>query len=144
MGITGKYSFTGIQAAALAAIKAAIATTTWGASLLASGVFKFFLPVIDAIAKWGINWLANRGLIVINVGADFFNGEFDQARFDKAIDDGLTRVMQGRDKITPADGKKIDDDVIAATDKFVDFGADPNVVQPNVDTKLQGGRDAPI
>lgn len=144
MGITGKYDLTGIQKAAIAAIKAAIATTTWGASLFASAVFNFFMPVAETVLGWAINWLANRGLIILNLGAIYVNGELDQAAFDKAIEDGLRKVQKGRDKITAAEGAKIDQDVIDAANRFIDFGADPNSVPNNADPQLQSRRDPPI
>lgn len=119
MGLTGKYNFPGIQKAGVAAIKAALATTGWGVALLANPFFKFFEPVEAAVVDWAINWLANKGLIVLNLGAIIVNGEVDQALFDKALDDGLKLVEQGRDKITAKQGKAIDDDVIAAARRFI-------------------------
>lgn len=121
MAFTGKYDFPGIKKAGVVAIKAALAATTWGTSLLAMPILKFFMPVEDAILESAINFLANKGLIVLNLGAIYVNGEIDQALFDKALDDGLKIVEQGRDKITQEQGKAIDDDVIKAARRFIDF-----------------------
>ncbi len=143
MGITGKYNFPGIKKAGVVAIEAALAGTTWGASLLASGLFKFFSPLEDVVLDWAINWLANQGLIVLNLGAIIVNGEVDQALFDAALDNGLKLVENGRDKITPLQGKKIDDDVIQAARRFIDFGSAPSL-PGNADSGLQGRSNAPI
>jgi hypothetical protein len=112
VGITGKYNFPGIQKAGVAAIEVALASTSWGASLLANAVFKFFAPIEEALLEKAINWLANNGLIVINVGAIFLEGEFDQKNFDEKMDDALKRVEQGN--LTDAEKKAIDDEVIKA------------------------------
>ena len=119
MGITGKYSFPGIQKAGVAAIKAILATTAWGAAIIASPFYKILEPIEDYLLGWIINWLANKGLIVLNLGAIVVNGEVDQALFDKALDDGLKLVEQGRDKISVVKGKEIDDEVITAARRFI-------------------------
>lgn len=119
MGITGRYDFTGIQKAMRAAISALIAGTAWGAWLLASP----FMPAVNAVEDWATNWLANHGLIILNIGANIVDGKIDQAALDKALDAGIRRVMQGRDKISPAEGKAIDDEVRQAFDKDADVGA---------------------
>lgn len=143
MGITGKYDFPGIQKAGVAAIKAALATTAWGLALIASPVFRFFEPVEDAVVGQIINWLANKGLIVLNLGAIIVNGEVDQVLFDKALDDGLKLVEKGRDKISAKQGKAIDDEVIKAARRFIDFGAAPGV-SVNADTGLQSGSNPTV
>ncbi len=119
MGITGRYNFPGIQKAAGAAIDALLAGTTWGAWILASPFKIVLAPLRDLI----VNFLANRGLIILNIGANIVDGAVDQAKLDAALDAGIKRVMQGRDKITPQEGKKIDDDVRKAFDKDADLGA---------------------
>ncbi len=125
MGLKGKYNFPGIRKAGVAAIEAALASTTWGASFLASAWFKVFSPLEEAILGWIIEWLANKGLIVLNLGAIYVNGEIDQVLFDRAMDEGLKRVELGRDKISAKDGKAIDDEIIRAARRFIDFGAKP-------------------
>lgn len=125
MGITGKYNFPGIQKAGVAAIKAALATTGWGLALLANPFFKFFEPVEEAAVEELINWAASEGLIILNLGAIYVNGEISQVLFDKALDDGLKLIEQGRDKITAKQGKAIDDDVIKAARRFIPFQSAP-------------------
>jgi hypothetical protein len=119
LGITGRYNFPAIQKATGLIIDALIAGTGWGAWLLASP----FKPVINALRDLLINFLVNRGIILINIGLNIVDGVVDQKALDDALDAGIKRVMQGRDKITPAEGKKIDDDVRAAFDRDADLGA---------------------
>ncbi len=119
MGFAGKYNFPGIQKAGVAAFHAALATTSWGTSLLASTWFVFFKPIENKLLEWAINWMANKGLIILNLGAIYVNGEIDQKLFDKALDDGLKKIEQGRDKLTAAQGKSIDDEVMAAARRFI-------------------------
>ncbi len=123
MGITGRYSFSGIQKAAGVAIDALIAGTGWGAWLLASP----FMPIVSFFRDALVNFLANRGLIILNIGVNIIDGVIDQKALDSALDEGIKRVMQGRDKITPAEGKAIDDKVRAAFDRDADLGADAGV-----------------
>lgn len=143
MGVTGKYDFAGIKKAGLAAVRVALASTSWGAKLISNGFLKFANPLIDVLLEAGINFMANSGLIVLNLGAIIIDGKVDQARLDNAIEKGLQRVMKGRDKITEAEGKAIDDDVIKAADEFIDFGATPSV-PGDADPGLQSGRDPAI
>lgn len=122
MGLTGRYNFPGIQKAMGAVIDAALLGTSWGVWLLTSP----FKPAIKFAEDWIVNWLANKGLIFLNVGVHIVDGVVDQKGLDNAIDEGLKRVMQGRDKITPAEGKAIDDKVREAFDKDADVDAVPS------------------
>lgn len=117
MGLTGKYDFSGIKKAGIVAIEAALASTSWGASLI-GGPFRAFE---EALLGAVINWLANKGLIVLNLGAIVINGEVDQTLFDMALDEGLKKVEQGRDLLSDAEGRAIDDDVIQAARRFIPF-----------------------
>jgi hypothetical protein len=118
MGLTGKYDFPGIKKAGAVGLAAALATTSWGAIALK-------LPVVGTLIKGLLelasNWLANTGLVVLNLGAIVIGGELDQMGFDKALDEGLKQVELGRDKITPEHGKVIDDAVRDAARKFIKF-----------------------
>lgn len=117
MGITGRYDFKGIQKAAKAGINAALAATGWGAWILASP----FKPLLNIFEEWAVNWLANRGLIFLNVAEIYIDGKLDQVALDRALEEGLKKVEQGRDKITPAEGQAIDDKVREAFDRFADL-----------------------
>ncbi len=121
----------------------ALASTTWGAALLASSWFKFFGPAEDILIDNAINFLANQGLIVLNLGAIIVNGEVDQTLFDQALDEGLKRVELGRDKLSPEEGAKIDQDVIAAARRFINFGASDGVSDAS-DSGLQSGRNSAL
>lgn len=135
MGVTGRYDFTGIQKAIGVGINAVLATTTWGAWLLASP----FMPAVQAMEDAAVNFLANRGLIVLNIGAIMVDGSIDQSRLDSAINDALTKLQQGRSSITPAQGQAIDTEVENAFDQDATLGATnasdsklPNVPNPPI------------
>lgn len=119
MGLTGRYDFKGIQKAMGRLIDGLLIGTKWGAWLLASP----FKPVIDKLRDMLVNYLANRGLIILNIGANIVDGVLDQKALDRALDEGIRKVMQGRDKITPAEGRAIDDKVREAFDKNADIDA---------------------
>lgn len=129
MGLSGRYNFTGIQKATGRLIDALLAGTAWGAWLLASP----FKPVINYLRDFAVNWMANNGLIVLNIGVNIVDGVLDQKALDKALDDGIRRVMQGRDTITEDEGKAIDDKVRKAFDENADLGAN----QPDGDSWMQ-------
>lgn len=116
---TGKYDFPGIRKAGTAALKAVVATTGWGAWLIASP----FNSVFEVAAGWLSEWLANRGLLIINLGAIYVSGEIDQARFDKAFEEALEKVkLPG---LTDEQKKGIDDEVIEAFRWFGRIGNKP-------------------
>lgn len=117
MPLTGKYDFKGIKKWGAKGLFLALST------IPVVGLWLKRIPVLGEILELALeelsNFLANKGLIVINVGAIIVEGKFDQIGFDKAIEDGLNKIRTvGRDKLTPAQGKAIDDAVIAALDKF--------------------------
>lgn len=123
MGLTGKYDFPGIKKAGVKGITLLLAGTSWGAALVA-GPFKF---VYDFLLELLINFLANKGLMVIDIGVFYVGGKFDQGSFDKAMNEGLERVKSGK-VLTPAQIKEIDQNVI---DAFREFG---KVTRYNTDT----------
>lgn len=109
---TGKFDFPGIRKAGVKAFSLALASTSWGASAL-SGPFK---PLIEKTLEWVSEWLANKGLLIINVGAIYVAGEFDQSKFDKAMTDALEQAKAPG--LSDAQKKAIDDEVIKAFRKF--------------------------
>lgn len=121
MGITGKYSFPGIQKAGASLIRGLLASTTWGLWLIKSPLS----GAVDAFDNMLVNYLANKGLVIFNLVGILVDGKIDQDALDKAIDDGFDKLKIGRDKITSAQGKAIDDAVIEAARKDIDFGAAP-------------------
>lgn len=120
LGITGRYNFPGIQKAAGLLIDGLLAGTGWGAWILASP----FRPLFNYFRDLLINYLSNRGIIVLNIGVNIVDGVIDQKAMDRALDEGIRRVMQGRDKISAAEGKAIDDKVRKTFDENADLGAD--------------------
>jgi hypothetical protein len=126
--ITGRYNFPGIQKAMGFTIDTLVAGTSWGAWILASP----FKPVINAVRDLIDNWFINRGLIILNVGVNIIDGSLDQEALDNALNQGIKRVMQGRDKITLSEGNKIDDAVRKAFDRDADLGGVSKLPGPPV------------
>lgn len=109
---TGKYDFPGIRKAGTAALRAVLVSTSWGAALV-TGPFK---GSVDLVVEWFSELLTNHGLIVINVGAIYVNGEFDQDAFDKAMEEGLEKAKAPG--LSDAQKKVIDDEVLKAFRRF--------------------------
>ena len=118
MSLTSKYNFKGIATLGGAGLRALLALSPYTAWFLKLG------GVGDLILEFVANWLANRGLILFNVGAIEVSGEIDQYKLDKALDDAFEAitVKGGRDTLTPAQKKAIDDEVIRAGRKFIVIG----------------------
>lgn len=96
-------------------ITVALASTTYGAIATTWG----FRHVFEILIEWAVNWLANKGLMVLNIAAISVQGDWDQKAFDKAMDEALGQVAVGG--LTPAQMKEIDDKVITAFRKFAVF-----------------------
>ena len=118
MGLSGKYDFPGIKKLGAAGLRAALATSPYSAWFLKLGFFA------DLVLEFAVNWLSNKGLVLFNVGAIEVTGEIDHHRLDKSLDDAFEAitVKGGRDKLTPAQKKAIDDEVIRAGRKFIVIG----------------------
>lgn len=114
-----KYDFKGIKEKGAKGLETIVAATRWGSSLLK---FPFFATLEDAILQWVVNWLANNGLVVFNLGAIVFDGEVDQSALDSALDNGLKAVKIGREKLKPGQGEAIDEAVRKAARKNIKFG----------------------
>lgn len=93
-------------------MKAVLSSTAWGASLLA-GPFK---GIVDKLLGYLTVYLANKGLLIINLGAIFIEGEIDQKSFDKAMDEALEKVKYKN--LSDEERKEIDDEVIKAFRNF--------------------------
>ena len=107
---SGKYDFSGIKKAGAAAIQAVLAGTSWGGIL-----FKNLLrPFMNGILELLVNWLANRGLFILNIGAIYVDSKFSQAAFDKAMSEAIEKVKASGGTLTDAQKKAIDDEVIKA------------------------------
>lgn len=144
MPLTGRYNFKGIQRAVSTGVNLILASTSWGAWILASP----FRVVLQAAEDVAVNFLANRGLIVLNIGAIMIDGAIDQSRLDSALTDALTKLQNGRDKITPEEGAKLDQEVANAFDQDADLGAanggDTASVSNVPSAPIRGGNNSAI
>jgi hypothetical protein len=109
---TGKYDFPGIRKAAAAGVNLLLAGTSWGAWLIASP----FKGVIQYLLEWVLEYFANKGLVLINIGAFYVEGKFEQSAFDTAMNDGLEKAKVPG--LSDAKKKAIDDEVKKAFRKF--------------------------
>lgn len=115
MGLTGKYDFPGIKKVNAAGIRALLRLSPWTAWLAS-------IPAISAMMSEALgNWIANKGLVVLNVGAAYVEGELDQKGMDKAMDKAIGEITTqgGREKLTPEQKKAIDDKIISAARKLI-------------------------
>ena len=109
-----KYQFDGI-----AKFNATVIFTAMAASPLAFlttgllGRFTFF-----ALTKLG-NVIANKGLIIANVGVDYVLTLNQKGNFDSIIEDALKEVKDKKGRLTDAEKKAIDDKVIASFKLFI-------------------------
>jgi len=115
MGLSGKYDFKGIKQAGAAGLRLALAASPYTAWLLKLSSF------LDFVLEFFANWLANNGLVLLNVGANYVNGELDQKQMDSAMDEAISEIKNkgGKDKLTAQQKKEIDDEVIKAARKFL-------------------------
>lgn len=120
MPITGKYNFKGIKEKGAAGLRLALSSTPQTAWLVKYPALTNFL--LEAFA----NWLANKGLIVMNIGAYYVEGKLDQKAFDEAMDKGILRVDAAGGTLTPEQIKEIDDAVIKAANKALPYGRKPS------------------
>ncbi len=115
MALSGKYDFRGIKKLGGAGLRVALASSPYTAWFIRLGSFA------DLVLEFAANWLANKGLLVLNVGANYVSGEIDQKQLDAALDSAFEQITikGGREKLTPAERKAIDDEVIKAARKFL-------------------------
>lgn len=80
-----------------------------------------FGSLLDLVVEFILNWMANHGLLVFNVGFELLDGMVDQKKLDAQLRNAYEeiRVKGGREKLTAAQKKAIDDEVIKAARKFV-------------------------
>lgn len=121
MGLTGKYDFKNIKRLGAAGIRTALLASPYTAWMSKYNVIS---DLFDLIWEGITNWMANQGLIVLNIGAIFVEGELDQHQLDSQMDNALSEITEkgGRDKLTPEQKKAIDDEVIKAARKFIVIG----------------------
>lgn len=115
LGLLGKYDFRGIKKYGAKGLILAIESSSVGGVLLKWGFKGVLTAVLEALA----NWLANKGLIILNVGAISVSGEWDQKAFDASIEEALSKIQSLDGKLTPEQIKAIDDEVIRTARKFL-------------------------
>jgi len=117
MALTGKYDFKGISKFGAIALRVALSSSPYTA-------WFFKVPGSQLVCELFVNWLANKGLLILNLGAIQIGTEIDQHRLDKAMDEALNAIMEkgGRENLTPEQKKEIDDEVIKAARKFIVIG----------------------
>lgn len=115
MNPSGRYDFQGIKKAGAAALAVALASSPSTAWILKGG--KLTKLILEFVA----NLLANNGLVILNLGSIYVEGHFDQKQFDAVLQDGLDKLKLGKDKITPEQGKAIDDAVRDAARRFINI-----------------------
>lgn len=115
VALSGKYDFVGIKKTGAALVRGALAADPKLAWLLKLGT------LLDLLIEFVLNWMANRGLLVFNVGFEVIDGVVDQKQLDAQLRLAYEeiRVKGGREKLTKAQKKAIDDQVIKAARKFV-------------------------
>lgn len=109
-----KYDFKGIKAQGASGLKLALASNPNTAWMIK-------VPFITNLLEMGVNWAANNGLILLNIGAIYINGEIDQNLLDRSIEEGLKKVEQSGGNLTPEQIKEIDDAVIKAADRALPY-----------------------
>lgn len=115
MALTGKYNFRGIKQLGAAGLRGALLSSPWTAWLVKVPNFTNFL--LEAFS----NWLANKGLVIVNVGAIYVEGEFDQYAWDEAMDKAIEEIKLkgGHEKLTPKEIQEIDNEIIRKGRNFI-------------------------
>lgn len=111
--MTQKHDFKGIKKVGATVLLGVIASSPF--SFLATGflgrVTTFFLEKI-------VNVLANKGLIILNVGAMHFKTEAEAKAYVAGMELALKKVSESEGRLTPEQVKEIDDEVIKVFDDF--------------------------
>lgn len=109
-----KYDFKGIKDKGARAILLALDSVPSIASIFTK--LPFVRLIADKFLEFAVNWLANKGLIVINIPYFIVDGHVDQKRFDESMEEGIARAkIPG---LSDKEKKVIDDKVIEAIRKF--------------------------
>jgi hypothetical protein len=139
-----KYNFPGLKKNGARALEMLLASFSWGASLLKIPILG---SLVHSFLELFVNFLANKGLVFLNITDIVIEGKWDQERFDDAMEKALASVELSHEKLTDEQRKRIDDTVIAAFRKFAPITyADPSNlvdgVRINESVRLQDLRDA--
>ena len=115
MPLSGKYDFKGIKKFGAKGLLLALETVPVVGKLLKWGL----RAPLEILLEWCVNWLANKGLVVLNIAAIAVEGEWDQKQFDDAMERAFKQIEAGGGKLTPEQIKAIDDEVIKAARRFI-------------------------
>lgn len=115
--MASKYNFEGIKKHGAAQWRALLASSPYTAWTLGLGRFlDFFLEMLS-------NFLANKGLVVMNIGAVYVDGEIQEGNINQGQDKAQEDIKKiGRDNLTDAQKKAIDDAFKAKARKFIIIG----------------------
>lgn len=102
---SGKYSLQGIREKGAAGFKAVLIKTGWGASLLAGP----FSKTTDLVLQFAVEYLANKGIVVLNLGVIKWDEIKDPAALLRSIEAGL--IAAEKPGLTEAEGKAFDEQV---------------------------------
>lgn len=118
MALSGKYNFSGIKRLGAAGLRGAMATTPMFAWMLKFGRLN------DLFLEFLANFLANKGLVILNIPAIVVDGHIDQHVLDREMDKAISEIENkgGREALTEKQKKAIDDEVLKAARKFVIIG----------------------
>lgn len=113
--MSGKYNFSGIKEMGASGLRGAALSSPYTAWINKFG------SLSTLFYEFLANWLANKGLIILNLGAIAIDGHFDQKAFDKALDKAYADIENagGVSKLTPEEIKAIDNEVIKAARRFI-------------------------
>lgn len=117
MAVSGKYDFKGIKKLGASGLRLALGSSPKLAWILR------FPALTNFILEFISNYLANHGLIILNIGAVHYLGPKDQKVFDDGIDKAIEaiRIKGGRDKLTQKEIEAIDNEVIKSVRPFIVF-----------------------
>lgn len=135
MALSGKYDFAGLKQLGAAGLRTMLAASKLSFLLKGGGL-------TDAILEFIANYLANSGLVILNVGAIYVSGHFDQKAFDSAFEKAITEIKTkgGSDALSPEEKRAIDDEIIKAARKFVVIAKESQSSRPgDSDSVYYGG-----
>ncbi len=96
------------------------------AALAASPFSWFTNGLAGEITFWLLQqfsmWMADKGLIILNVAAADINTISEKNDFDGSFDQAFKEIHENEDRLTPEQKKAIDDKVIKAFRQFAAFG----------------------
>lgn len=112
---TGKFDLPGIRDKGAQAIKAALLKTGFGVAVYGGPFAKLFNFAVEQI----IEYLANRGIVILNLGVIKIDEKVDPALLMKALEEGLLKAE--KPGLTEAEGKALDEQVKKAFRRAVRY-----------------------